>query len=314
MALSVATPTMAVTSTKTLVVLLGPTAVGKTELSLELAEMLQTSIISADSRQLYADLKIGTAAPTPEQLSRVQHYFVGTLQLSDYYSAAQYAEEVLALLDTLFQQQDVALLTGGSMMYIDAVCQGMDDIPTVDADTRAIVWQRYEEVGLEGIQRELKMLDPEYYAIVDLKNHKRIIHALEICYMTGKTFTSFRQRKTAERPFNIIKIGLNRERSELFSRINLRVDQMMQEGMLEEARKVYPYRHLNSLNTVGYKELFKYLDGEWTLEEAVEKIKRNTRIYAKKQLTWFKKDMSIRWFHPDQRTDIISYINTQLNA
>ncbi len=293
---------------------MGPTAVGKTDISLELAEQLHTSIISADSRQLYADLKIGTAAPTPEQLSRVQHYFVGTLQLSDYYSAAQYAEEVLALLDTLFQQQDVALLTGGSMMYIDAVCQGMDDIPTVDADTRAMVWQRYEEVGLEGIQRELKMLDPEYYAIVDLKNHKRIIHALEICYMTGKTFTSFRQRKTAVRPFNIIKIGLNRERSELFSRINLRVDQMMQEGMLEEARKVYPYRHLNSLNTVGYKELFKYLDGEWTLEEAVEKIKRNTRIYAKKQLTWFKKDMSIRWFHPDQRTDIISYINTQLNA
>ena len=200
------------------------------------------------------------------------------------------------------------------MMYIDAVCQGMDDIPTVDADTRTMVWQRYDEVGLEGIQRELKMLDPEYYAIVDLKNHKRIIHALEICYMTGKTFTSFRQRKTAERPFRIIKIGLNRERNELFSRINLRVDQMMQEGMLEEARKVYPYRHLNSLNTVGYKELFKYLDGEWTLEEAVEKIKRNTRIYAKKQLTWFKKDMSIRWFHPDQRTDLISYINTQLNA
>ena len=293
---------------------MGPTAVGKTDISLELAEQLHTSIISADSRQLYADLKIGTAAPTPEQLSRVQHYFVGTLQLSDYYSAAQYADEVLALLDTLFQQQDVALLTGGSMMYIDAVCQGMDDIPTVDADTRTMVWQRYDEVGLEGIQRELKMLDPEYYAIIDLKNHKRIIHALEICYMTGKTFTSFRQRKTAERPFRIIKIGLNRERSELFSRINLRVDQMMQEGMLEEARKVYPYRHLNSLNTVGYKELFKYLDGEWTLEEAVEKIKRNTRIYAKKQLTWFKKDMSIRWFHPDQRTDIISYINTQLNA
>lgn len=275
---------------------------------------MHTSTISADSRQLYADLKIGTAAPTPEQLARVQHHFVGTLQLSDYYSAAQYADEVLSLLDILFQQQDVALLTGGSMMYIDAVCQGMDDIPTVDADTRAMVWQRYEEVGLEGIQRELKMLDPEYYAIVDLKNHKRIIHALEICYMTGKTFTSFRQRKTAERPFNIIKIGLNRERSELFNRINQRVDQMMQEGMLEEARKVYPYRHFNSLNTVGYKELFKYLDGEWTLEEAVEKIKRNTRIYAKKQLTWFKKDMSIRWFHPDQRTDIISYINTQLNA
>lgn len=299
---------------KTLVVLLGPTAVGKTELSLELAEQLQTSIISADSRQLYADLKIGTAAPTPEQQERVHHHFVGILKLSDYYSAAQYADEVLTLLDTLYQKQDVALLTGGSMMYIDAVCLGMDDIPTIDVETRAKMWQHYDEVGLEGIQRELKLLDPDYYAIVDLKNHKRIIHALEVCYMTGKPFSSFRQRKQTERPFRIIKVGLNRERSELFNRINLRVEQMMQEGMLEEAKKVYPFRDLNSLNTVGYKELFKYLDGEWTLEEAVEKIKRNTRIYAKKQLTWFKKDMSIRWFHPDQRTDIISYINAQLKA
>ena len=299
---------------KTLVVLLGPTAVGKTALSLELAEQLQTSIISADSRQLYADLKIGTAAPTPEQQERVHHHFVGILKLSDYYSAAQYADEVLTLLDTLYQKQDVALMTGGSMMYIDAVCLGMDDIPTIDVETRAKMWQHYDEVGLEGIQRELKLLDPDYYAIVDLKNHKRIIHALEVCYMTGKPFSSFRQRKQTERPFRIIKVGLNRERSELFNRINLRVEQMMQEGMLEEAKKVYPFRDLNSLNTVGYKELFKYLDGEWTLEEAVEKIKRNTRIYAKKQLTWFKKDMSIRWFHPDQRTDIISYINAQLKA
>lgn len=299
---------------KTLVVLLGPTAVGKTELSLELAEKLHSSIISADSRQLYADLKIGTAAPTPEQLARVHHHFVGTLQLSDYYSAAHYADEVLTLLDTLFQKQDLALMTGGSMMYIDAVCQGMDDIPTIDADIRAKMWQHYDEVGLESIQHELKLLDPDYYAIVDLKNHKRIIHALEVCYMTGKTFTSFRQHKQVERPFQIIKVGLNRERSELFNRINLRVEQMMREGMLEEAKRVYSFRNLNSLNTVGYKELFKYLDGEWTLEKAVEKIKRNTRIYAKKQLTWFKKDTSIRWFHPDQRTDIISYINTQIKA
>ncbi|MBO7601734.1 MAG: tRNA (adenosine(37)-N6)-dimethylallyltransferase MiaA [Bacteroidaceae bacterium] len=299
---------------KTLVVLLGPTAVGKTDISLELAEELHTSIISADSRQLYADLKIGTAAPTPDQQARLRHYFVGSLQLSDYYSAAQYADEVLALLEQLFQSQDTVLMTGGSMMYIDAVCQGIDDIPTIDADTRAMMWERYEEVGLEGLQRELKMLDPEYYAIVDLKNYKRIVHALEICYMTGKTFTSFRQRKQVQRPFHIIKIGLKRERDELFNRINQRVDQMMRKGMLEEAKKVYPFRHLNSLNTVGYKELFKYLDGEWTLDEAVEKIKRNTRIYAKKQLTWFKKDMSIRWFHPNQRTDIISYIKTLLET
>ena len=297
---------------KTLVVLLGPTAVGKTELSLELAEMLHTDIISADSRQLYADLKIGTAAPTPAQLSRVKHHFVGTLQLSDYYSAAQYADEVLALLDTLFQTNETALMTGGSMMYIDAVCQGIDDIPTVDAETREMMWKRYDEVGLEGLQRELKMLDPEYYAIVDLKNYKRIVHALEICYMTGQPFSSFRKRKTAERPFNIVKIGLNRERSELFNRIGLRVDQMMAEGMLDEARSVYPYRQLNSLNTVGYKELFKYLDGEWTLSEAVEKIKRNTRVYAKKQLTWFKKDASIQWFHPDQKQDILDLLKLKI--
>lgn len=289
---------------KSLVVLLGPTAVGKTELSLELAEMMQTEIISADSRQIYADLKIGTAAPTPEQLTRVKHHFIGTLQLADYYSAAQYADEVLSLLDNIFLTHDNVLMTGGSMMYIDAVCQGIDDIPTVDEETREMMWRKYEEVGLGGLQRELRLLDPEYYAAVDLKNHKRLIHALEICYMTGKTFTSFRQRKKAVRPFNIIKIGLNRERPELFGRINRRVDQMMSDGMLEEARQVYPYRQLNSLNTVGYKELFKFFDGEWTLDEAIEKIKRNTRVYAKKQLTWFKKDTSIHWFHPEQKQEI----------
>ena len=294
---------------KSLVVLLGPTAVGKTELSLELAEMMRTDIISADSRQIYADLKIGTAAPTPEQLACVKHHFIGTLQLADYYSAAQYADEVLSLLDKLFLTHENVLMTGGSMMYIDAVCQGIDDIPTVDEETREMMWKKYEEVGLEGLQRELRLLDPEYYAVVDLKNYKRLIHALEICYMTGKTFTSFRQRKKADRPFNIIKIGLNRERPELFERINLRVDQMMSDGMLEEARQVYPYRQLNSLNTVGYKELFKYLDGEWTLNEAVEKIKRNTRVYAKKQLTWFKKDTSIHWFHPEQKQEIIRFLS-----
>ena len=304
---------MAPTSTKTLVVLLGPTAVGKTELSLELAEKLHTSIISADSRQLYADLPIGTAAPTPAQLARVKHHFVGALQLFDYYSASKYADEVMELLQQLFSTQDVALMTGGSMMYIDAVCQGIDDIPTIDEETRAMMWQKYHEVGLEGLQRELKLLDPEYYNIVDLKNHKRLIHALEICYISGQTFTSFRQRKPANRPFRIVKIGLNRERPELFSRINQRVDEMMQQGMLEEARRVYPHRHLNSLNTVGYKELFKHLDGEWSLEEAVEKIKRNTRVYAKKQLTWFKKDPTIHWFHPTQREAIFSCIQQTLS-
>ncbi len=293
---------------KTLIVLIGPTGVGKTELSLSIAEHFHTPILSADSRQLYADLKIGTAAPTPEQLARVPHHFVGTLKLTDYYSAAQYEADVLARLDELFRTQDVALLTGGSMMYVDAICKGIDDIPTVDSETRTLMLKRYEEEGLETLCSELKLLDPEYYRIVDLKNPKRVIHALEICYMTGKTYTSFRTQSKKERPFRIIKIGLTREREELYDRINRRVDQMMADGLLEEARSVYPYRHLNSLNTVGYKEMFNYLDSEWTLDFAVEKIKQNSRIYSRKQMTWFRRDKDIAWFHPDQQTEILNYI------
>lgn len=290
----------------TLIVLIGPTGVGKTELSLRIAEHFHTHIVSSDSRQLYADLKIGTAAPTPQQLQRVPHHFVGTLQLTDYYSAAQYEAEALAVLDNLFKQQDVVLLTGGSMMYVDAICKGIDDIPTVDADTRQLMLQRYEEEGLERMCAELKLLDPEYYKIVDLKNPKRVIHALEICYMTGKTYTSFRTQQKKERPFRIIKIGLTRDRAELYQRINRRVDQMIEEGLVEEAKAVYPYRHLNSLNTVGYKEIFKYLDGEWELPFAIEKIKQNSRIYSRKQMTWFKRDKDILWFHPDEEERILT--------
>ena len=295
-----------------LLVLIGPTGVGKTELSLRLAERYQTCIVSADSRQLYADLKIGTAAPTLEQLARVKHYLVGTLQLTDYYSAARYEEEVMKLLPKLFTKRPVVVLTGGSMMYVDAVCKGIDDIPTVDDETRRFLLQRYEEEGLERLSAELKLLDPEYYAIVDLKNPKRVIHALEICYMTGKTYTSFRTRRVKERPFRIVKVGLTRNREELYCRINRRVDQMMADGLLEEASRVYPYRSLNSLNTVGYKELFKYLDGEWTLDFAVEKIKQNSRIYSRKQMTWFKRDADIRWFHPEQEAEITAYIDSIL--
>ena len=232
-----------------LIVLIGPTGVGKTELSLRLAEHFHTSIVSADSRQIYADLKIGTAAPTPEQLKRVPHYLVGTLKLTDYYSAARYEEEAMTILERLFQEQEVVILTGGSMMYVDAICKGIDDIPTVDTETREMMLQRYEAEGLENLCSELKLLDPEYYKIVDLKNPKRVIHALEICYMTGKTYTSFRTQKRKERPFRIIKIGLTRDRAELYNRINHRVDVMMEEGLLEEVRNVYPYRPLNSLNT-----------------------------------------------------------------
>lgn len=297
---------------KTLIVLIGPTGVGKTELSLHIAENFKTSIISSDSRQLYADLKIGTAAPTEEQLSRVPHYFVGTLKLTDYYSAAQYEIEVLHLLSDLFKTNDVVVMTGGSMMYVDAVCKGIDDIPTVDNETRELMKQRFEQEGLEPLCAELKLLDPEYYKIVDLKNPKRVIHALEICYMTGKTYTSFRTRNTKERPFRIIKIGLTREREELYERINCRVDIMMKEGLLEEAQKVYVHKHLNSLNTVGYKEIFKYLDGEWELPFAIEKIKQNSRIYSRKQMTWFRRDTDIQWFHPEQEREILDYIKNQL--
>ena len=297
----------------TLIVLIGPTGVGKTELSLSIAEHFGTCIVSSDSRQLYADLKIGTAAPTPEQLARVKHHFVGTLQLTDYYSAAQYEAEVMSKLEELFQKNDVVVLTGGSMMYVDAICKGIDDIPTVDKDTRELMMQKYEMEGLEKLCAELKLLDPEYYQIVDLKNPKRVIHALEICYMTGKTYTSFRTQSTKKRPFRIIKIGLTREREELYDRINRRVDEMMKDGLLEEARSVYAYKHLNSLNTVGYKEMFQYMDGEWTLDFAIEKIKQNSRIYSRKQMTWFKRDKDITWFHPDQQKEIMNHINNLLS-
>lgn len=301
-------------SKPTLIVLIGPTGIGKTDLSLNIAEHYNTEIISADSRQLYADLKIGTAAPTPEQLARVKHHFVGTLQLTDYYSAAQYEAEVMKKLDELFKKHSVIVLTGGSMMYVDAVCKGIDDIPTVDEETRKTLMQHYENVGLERLCAELKILDPEYYDIVDKKNHKRVIHALEICYMTGQTYTSFRTSQTKERPFNIIKVGLRREREELYARINKRVDIMMEDGLLEEAKSVYQYKDLNSLNTVGYKEMFKYLDGEWELPFAIEKIKQNSRIYSRKQVTWFKRDTDITWFHPDDTDNIMSFIEERLNA
>ena len=292
----------------TLVVLLGPTGVGKTALSFALAERLGSPILSADSRQLYAEIPIGTAAPTREEQERVKHYFIGTHQLTDYYSAAQYEIDVLKLTEELFSAYDALLLTGGSMMYIDAVCKGIDDIPTVDDITRRTLLERYEVEGLEPLVDELRLLDPEYYRIVDLKNPKRVIHALEICYMTGRTYTSFRTRAIKERPFRIIKIGLRREREELYERINRRVDQMVADGLVDEARRVYPYRHLNSLNTVGYKELFAHFDGHCSLEFAIEKIKQNSRIYSRKQMTWFRRDEEIHWFHPDEEEKIIRYV------
>ena len=293
---------------KTLIVITGPTAVGKTTLCMDIAKHFGIPIINADSRQIYRELKIGTARPTDEQTQAVRHYFVGTLGLDDYYSASLFEQQVLQLLDQLFQTSDYALLTGGSMMYIDAVCDGIDDIPTIDEETRRLMKQRLADEGLEALCEELRRLDPEYYEIVDRQNPRRVVHALEICTMTGKTYTSFRRRERRQRPFGIVKIALNRPREELYERINRRVDQMMSDGLLDEVRALYPKKELNALNTVGYKELFDYLDGRWPLEEAVERIKGNTRRYARKQLTWYKKDKQIRWFHPDDKQSIIDYI------
>lgn len=295
----------------TLVVLLGPTGVGKTEVALQIAEHLQSPIINADSRQIFAEIPIGTAAPTKEQQERVKHYFVGTLHLTDYYSAAKYEEDVLQLLNQLFSSQQVALLSGGSMMYIDAVCQGIDDIPTVDEATRRQMKRKLETEGLEALTAELKVLDPEHYKVVDLHNPRRVIHALEICYMTGNTYTSYRKNTKKIRPFNIIKIGLNRPREDMYERINNRVLKMMKQGMIEEARAVYPQKGLNSLNTVGYKELFAYFDGDISLDDAILKIQSNTRQYMRKQVTWFKRDNQIKWFSPTNIEEIINYIDDQ---
>ena len=296
-----------------LIVLIGPTSVGKTELSLSLAEFLHTPVINADSRQLYKDLTIGTAAPTADQLKRVKHYFVRTLSLTDYYSAAQFESDVISLLDQLYQTHPFALMSGGSMMYIDAVCNGIDDIPTVDQETREMIMERYQQEGLTPLSNELRLLDPDYYAIVDQKNPKRILHALEICYMTGKPYSSFRTNKKKERSFDIIKIGLRRDREELYERINKRVDEMIQNGLIDEVKNVMSYRYTNALNTVGYKEIFQYLDGNWSLEQAIEKIKQNTRIYSRKQMTWYKKDTEIHWFHPDNDKEIKKFLELVLN-
>ena len=283
----------------TLIVLLGPTGVGKTALGIQLALQLGCSILSADSRQIYRELPIGTAAPTPEERAAVPHYFVGTHSVTDGYSAASYEADVLRLLEGLFVDHPIQLLSGGSMMYIDAVCRGIDEIPDVDPAIRTEVWHRYETQGLAPILTELEQLDPRYYATVDHQNYKRVLHGYEVCLSTGRPFSSFHTGQAKHRPFDIIKIGLTREREELYARIDERVLQMMSLGLEAEARAVYPHRHLNALNTVGYKELFAYFDGMISLEEAIRLIQRNSRHYARKQLTWWKRDPEVHWYHPE---------------
>lgn len=297
---------------KTLVVLVGPTGVGKTDVAITLAKHLHTPILNADSRQMFADLRIGTAAPTATQLAEVQHFYVGTLGIRQYYSAARFEADVLALTDQLFRTHDTLLMSGGSMLYVDAVCRGIDDIPTVTDETRALLRQRWHDEGIERLKAELRLLDPDYYATVDLKNPKRIVHALEICYQSGRPYSSFRTATAKQRPFRIVKIGLERERAELFDRINRRVDQMLADGLLDEARRMLPFREENALNTVGYKEMFQVLDGTWTLPFAAERMKKNTRVYAKKQLTWFRRDADIHWFHPDETGAMLNFIQQNL--
>ena len=293
---------------KTLIVIVGPTGVGKTALCLEVAERLGTFIINADSRQIFRDIPIGTAAPTAEEQKRVKHFFVGKLHINDYYNASMFENDVIKLLDKLFGEKDNIIMSGGSMMYVDAVCNGIDDIPSVNESIRQQVKSLYEADGLDIIKEKLNKLDPEYFEIVDKNNPKRVIHALEICLSTGKTYTSFRTNTKKERNFRIIKIGLNRDRDELYSRIDKRVDLMIENGLMEEAKQMYPHKGLNSLNTVGYKELFNYFDGKCTLDEAIFKIKSNTHKYCRKQLTWFKRDKDIHWFNPDNVEEIIKYI------
>lgn len=293
---------------KTLIVVTGPTGVGKTEATLRLAEHFDVPVINADSRQIFSEIPIGTAAPTAAQQARVRHYFVGSHHLEDYYSASLFEEDVLKIINEASSK--VSLLSGGSMMYIDAVCKGIDDIPTIRPEVRQEMMQLLESEGLEKMCELLHEWDPEHWAVVDRNNPRRVIHALEICKQTGRTYTSFRSNTIKERPFNIIKIGLNRDRETLYQRINQRVLQMIDDGMIEEAQCVYPKRMLNSLNTVGYKELFEYLDGLTTLDEAIFKIQSNTRRYARKQLTWYKRDAEMTWFSPDNIEEILNYLST----
>lgn len=295
-------------STNTLVVITGPTGVGKSDTAVWLARELNAEIISADSRQLYRDIPIGTAAPTAEQMAEVKHHFVGTLSLEEYYSAAQFEDDVMQLLPQLFARSPYVVMCGGSMMYVDAVCKGIDNIPTISDEIRREVVERFERDGAEAMREELRRLDPVYYNQVDLKNHKRVIHAVEICLQAGRPYSELRTNSVKQRPFRIVKIGLNLPREQLFDRINRRVEKMIEAGLVDEARCFYPQRHLNSLNTVGYKELFAWMDGTMDYDTAVARIQKNTRVYAKKQLTWYAKDTDMHWFAPSDHQEILKLV------
>lgn len=294
-----------------LVILLGPTGVGKTALSIDLAQALGTEIVSADSRQIYRELPIGTAAPTDEERAAVPHHLVGTRSVVEPYSASLFAEEATTIITGMHRERVYALASGGSMMYIDALCRGIDEMPDVRPEVRAAVWERYNAEGLKPILAELSILDPIYYNRVDRRNYKRVLHGYEMCLSTGRPFSSYHTGEIQARPWQTIKIGLARERNELYERIDLRVLQMIEAGLEEEAKSVFAHRELNALNTVGYKELFAYFDGTISRDEAIRQIQRNSRVYARKQLTWWRRDPAIKWFHPDEMDEVLAYIREQ---
>jgi tRNA dimethylallyltransferase len=293
---------------KYLIVILGPTGVGKTRVAIEVAKKLRTEIISCDSRQIYRELRIGTAVPTENELAEVKHHFIQCKSIYEYYNASIFEFEALDLLEELFRQYKWVVMAGGSGLYINAVCYGIDDLPAIDPGLRKELAEKYKNEGIESIRKQLKFLDPEYYSVVDLKNHKRILKALEVSIMTGKPYSSFLLHQIKERSFKILKIGLSMERDELYKNINDRVDRMIASGLLQEAKHYYKDKNLNSLNTVGYKELFDYLNNKITFETAVELIKRNTKNYARKQLSWFRKDRDIKWFNYNETNKIIDFI------
>lgn len=277
-----------------------------------MARHFHAEILSADSRQFFHEMRIGTARPGEAELKEISHHFVGHLSIRDEYNVARYEEEALVFLENYFIQKDVALLVGGSGLYIDAVCKGIDELPDPDADLRKRLKDDYKEFGIDHLKNRLRELDPIYHQQVDLSNPNRLLRALEVCIMTGRPYSSFRRSTPKDRNFNIVKLGLERPREELNRRIDDRVDRMIGEGLVEEALRLYPHRSLNALNTVGYKELFNYFDGLCSLEEAVEKIKTNTRRYAKRQMTWFRRDAGIRWFHPSDLGGMTEYVKLEL--
>jgi len=297
---------------KNLIVILGPTGIGKTDLSISIAEMLETVIVSADSRQIYKELRIGTAVPTDEQLNKVKHYFIGNKSIHDYYNASKYEFEANDLLRELFTKYNNILLVGGSGMYIDALCKGIDDLPEIDMELRQMLLDRFNTEGIESLRFELKKLDPTYYAQVDLRNPKRILKGLEVSIQTGKPYSSFRTQSVKARNFNILKIGLNRERDELYDRIHSRINQMLDDGLLDEVKKLLPYKNQNALNSVGYKEFFPYFEHEYSLDRAIDLMKRDTRRFAKRQFSWFNRDSDIQWFHPDNLEHIKNFIKQKI--